>query len=97
MIRKKTRKHYQFHRFLDEAGDTTFYGKGKVNIVGTNGVSKAFILGMVKFNEPIDVIRKKVIDLQQEVINDPYYQEIPSIRKKVNKNGFYFHATDDLP
>ena len=21
------------HRFLDEAGDTTFYGKGKINII----------------------------------------------------------------
>ena len=24
-----------YHRFLDEAGDTTFYGKGKKNTLGT--------------------------------------------------------------
>ncbi len=31
------------HRFLDEAGDTTFYGKGKVPINGKDGVSSCFI------------------------------------------------------
>ena len=30
------------HRFLDEAGDATFYGKGKSNIIGTEGVSLTF-------------------------------------------------------
>lgn len=25
---------YKYHRFLDEAGDTMFYGKGKSPIVG---------------------------------------------------------------
>tara|TARA_B110000114_G_C14826512_1_gene290853 strand:- start:319 stop:426 length:108 start_codon:yes stop_codon:yes gene_type:complete len=34
----KTNKLMHFHCFLDEAGDTTFYGKGKKNIIGTNGV-----------------------------------------------------------
>jgi len=29
------------HRFLDEAGDTTFYGKGKVMMLGQPGVSLA--------------------------------------------------------
>ena len=34
-----------YHRFLDEAGDATCYGKGKINIVGSEGVSNCFILG----------------------------------------------------
>lgn len=42
-----------YHRFLDEAGDTTFYGKGKKNIIGTNGVSNVFILGMIKVKDPL--------------------------------------------
>ena len=37
----------EYHRFLDESGDTTFYGKGKRVIIGENGVSKCFILGTV--------------------------------------------------
>ncbi|MBK7110374.1 MAG: hypothetical protein IPH61_14940 [Bacteroidetes bacterium] len=37
------------HRFLDEAGDTAFYGKGKKAIIGNEGVSNCFMIGMVKF------------------------------------------------
>lgn len=85
------------HRFLDEAGDTTFFGKGKVNIVGHNGVSKCFILGLVKFKEPLKEIRLKVLELQQTICNDPYFNEVPSIQKKIAKGGYYFHATDDVP
>jgi len=40
-----------YHRFLDKAGDTTFYGKGKKNIIGEDGVSKVFILGMIKVKD----------------------------------------------
>lgn len=85
------------HRFLDEAGDTTFYGKGKVPTIGQNGVSMSFILGMVKFKEPLQPLRQKIIVLQNQVINDPYFRDIPSINKKLKEGGFYFHATDDLP
>jgi hypothetical protein len=84
------------HWFLDEAGDTTFYGKGKTNALGQNGVSQCFILGMAHFNEPLNEIRKKVIKLQHTIVNDPYFN-VPSVKKKVDGNGYYFHATDDLP
>lgn len=33
----------KYHRFFDEAGDTTFYGKGKIPLVGTDGVSSYFL------------------------------------------------------
>ena len=92
----RTGKEFQ-HRFLDEAGDTTFYGKGKIPIVGQEGVSKAFIIGMVKFKEPLQPIREKIEELKQQVIADPYFKDIPSIQKKINHKGFYFHATDDIP
>lgn len=95
MTNKKTKEFY--HRFLDEAGDTTFFGKGKITIVGSEGVSKAFIIGMVKFKEPLQPLREKIINLQNEVIKDPYFKDIPSIQKKVNSKGYYFHATDDIP
>jgi len=95
MNRKSDLKPY--HRFLDEAGDTTFYGKGKVDIVGTNGVSNCFILGMVKFKEPLGPLRNKVIELQRRVAIDRYYADVPSIQKKIQGKGFYFHATDDVP
>ncbi|MCF2490032.1 DUF3800 domain-containing protein [Dyadobacter sp. CY347] len=85
------------HRFLDEAGDAAFYGKGNTPIVGNDGVSKCFILGMLKINEPLNIIRKKIIDLQIQVGNDSYFTCIPSIQKRINTKNFYFHAKDDIP
>ncbi len=84
------------HRFLDEAGDTTFYGKGKVPIIGFNGVSKCFMLGMVKFREPLDDVRQKVLDARLAVLSSAYFSGIPSIAKREAGGGFYFHATDDI-
>ncbi len=85
------------HYYLDEAGDTTFFGKRKINIIGQNGVSKCFILGMVNFRESLTDVRLKVLDLQKSVCSDPYFKEVPSIQKKIAKGGYYFHATDDVP
>ena len=85
------------HFFLDEAGDAAFYGKGKTVIIGQNGVSGCFILGMLQINEPLPKLREKVEALQNQVINDPYFVEIKSIEKKKSKYGYYFHATDDVP
>jgi len=98
MTKKQPKEKEFYHRFLDEAGDTTFFGKGKIPIVGkVQGVSLCFIIGMVKFKEPLNIVRQKVIDLQKEIESDEYLKGIPSIEKKKMKKGFYFHATDDLP
>lgn len=88
---------FEYHRFLDEAGDTAFYGKGKLPIAGINGVSKCFMLGMLKIKEPLDVAREKVIALQNTISTDPYFTGIPSIEKKKALGGFFLHATDDVP
>lgn len=85
-----------FHRFLDEAGDTTFYGKGKKNSIGTNGVSNVFILGMVKVKDPLGEVRDKINELQEKITQNEFYH-VPSVLKKINKTGYYLHATDDLP
>jgi hypothetical protein len=85
------------HRFLDEAGDTTFYGKGRASIVGKPGVSLSFAIGMVKFNADLNGIRKAVRALQDEVTADKYLLGIASVAKKAAAGGFYFHATDDPP
>lgn len=94
MEKKKDIKHN--HRFLDEAGDTTFYGKGKTSIIGQTGVSNTFIIGMVKFKQSLKEIREAVVDLQNKIAIDPYF-DVVSIRKKKQAAGYYFHATDDIP
>lgn len=88
---------YKYHRFLDEAGDTTFYGKKRVPILGTDGVSKAFILGMLKINEPLVSVRERVIELQKSIEEDAWFQSVPSVQKLKAKNGYFLHAKNDVP
>ena len=85
------------HRFLDEAGDTTFYGKGRKIIVGQPGVSLCFGIGMLHVKSDLSVVRKKVLTLQRRIEKDPYLNVIPSVKKKIGKGGYYLHATDDPP
>lgn len=68
-----------YHRYLDEAGDTTFYAKGKVPIVGQTGISNAFILGMVNLKNSLTEVRQNIEELKVNVLNDPYFKAIPSI------------------
>lgn len=88
---------YHYHRFLDEAGDTTFFGKGKIPIIGQEGVSKVFILGMLHIKQDLQKVRQEIIILQQQIEQSRYYQSVPSVIKRVQQGGFYFHAKDDIP
>jgi len=87
-----------YHRFLDEAGDTTFYTKGRAPIIGVkDGVSLCFIIGIVKYRTALNILRGDVIKLQKQVEQEIYFKDIPSIQKKIVKGGFYFHSCDDIP
>lgn len=88
---------YVYHRFLDEAGDTTFFGKGRTPIIGTTGVSNYFLLGMLSIHEPLDEVRLRVKKLHHDILSDPYLKPVASIQKKINKRGYYLHAKDDVP
>jgi len=86
-----------YHRFIDEVGDTTFYGSKRKLILGTEGVSSAFGIGLLKLNEPIADVRGQVDELQQEVETDSLLNTIPSVRKRIDSGGFFFHACKDTP
>jgi len=93
-----SKKNKKLHIFIDEAGDTTFFGRGEENIVGKNGVSKCFCLGMVQIKEDFDILRKKIAKKALEIENSSYYSKVPSVKKRIQKYGkFVFHAKDDLP
>lgn len=85
----------EYHRFLDEAGDTTFYGKGKLPVLGKEGVSLSFTLGMTRFREPLPELRERIIKLQKEIEVNPLFKSMESVKKRTQKGGFYFHAKDD--
>lgn len=87
------------HRFLDETGDTTFYGKGRRLILGQEGVSLSFGLGQVRIDRPLDEVRREIAALHRQIEDDPLVNTLPSVRKRIESGGFFFHAcmdTDDV-
>lgn len=86
-----------FHRFLDETGDTTFYGKGRKLIVGQDGVSLSFGLGVVRIDRPLEEVRREIRALEAQVQADPLLNTIPSVQKRGAAGGFFFHACKDSP
>ena len=85
------------HCFLDEAGDTTFYGKGERLLLGTKGVSQSFSMGMITIRGDLTGVRQNILELQRKIENDDFFNAVPSVLKKIKEGGFYFHATDDVP
>jgi len=85
------------HRFLDETGDTTFYGKGRKLIIGQEGVSLCFGLGIVRIDRPLNDVRQEISALQRQVEADTLLNTIPSVQKRIASWGFYFHACQDSP
>lgn len=77
---------------MDESGDPTFYDRRGNFIVGQEGCSPILILGFVETRNP-QVIRRAILDLQSEVVNDPYFQGVPSLKK----TAVALHAKDDMP
>jgi hypothetical protein len=85
------------HRFLDEAGDLNFFGKGGKPILGKDGVSNYFFIGMLTLNEPLKDLRTKILSLQENIEKDSYFKDVPSIIKRQNKGAYFLHAKEDLP
>lgn len=78
--------------FVDESGDPTFYDRQGNLIVGQEGCSPILLLGFVETSDP-KLLRSSLLALQQEIVNDPYFEGVPSL----TKTSVAFHAKDDLP
>ncbi|MCX7607711.1 MAG: DUF3800 domain-containing protein [Anaerolineales bacterium] len=82
--------------FVDEAGDSTLFSStGKV-LVGGEGCSRFFILGLLWVENPpeLDVAMRK---LRQQLLADPYFAGVPSMQPQNHKTAICFHAKDDVP
>jgi hypothetical protein len=82
--------------FVDEAGDPVLFNTRKQVIVGTEGCSRFFILGMAWVLDPSKVTRD-LESLRQGVLADPYFKGVPSLLPANKKTALLFHAKDDLP
>ncbi len=78
--------------FVDESGDPTFYDRHGKLVVGQPGCAPLLMLGFVQVDDP-EPVRHALNVLRAELVNDPYFQDVPSIKK----TAVAFHATDDTP
>lgn len=90
-------KQEDYHRFVDEAGDITFFKKGKIPVsFGENGVSKYLIIGMVHVKDPLSEAEQKIREFGKTIEGDDFFNNVPSVRKRIEKYGYFIpHAKDD--
>ena len=72
-----------------------FSSKGRV-LIGTEGCSRFFILGTLDVLAPA-ALQRDIDNLRAQLKNDPYFQNVPSMRPESKKTAVAFHAKDDLP
>ena len=82
--------------FVDEAGDTTLFGRyGKV-LVGTEAVSRFFIVGRLEVDD-LPALEADITALRAGLMADPLLQAVPSMKADAGKTALFFHAKDDVP
>ncbi|MCK4340343.1 MAG: DUF3800 domain-containing protein [Phycisphaerae bacterium] len=84
------------HYYVDEAGDLTLFNKRGRVIIGREGVSRVFMVGVAYLPSP-PAVRRALGDLRTELLRDPYFNDVPSMRPGAGKTALCFHAKDDLP
>jgi hypothetical protein len=82
--------------YVDETGDLTLLGRRGKNLVGTEGVSKCFMVGMARIADP-EGVRCDFKALRLSLLADPYFRQIPSMQPESKKTARFFHAKDDCP
>ncbi|MFM2084849.1 MAG: hypothetical protein RLY95_1667 [Pseudomonadota bacterium] len=82
--------------FVDEAGDTTLFGRYGKPLTNTEGVSKFFMVGRLEVGN-LAALQADLDALRAELLADPLLQSIPSMQAKAAKTALFFHAKDDVP
>lgn len=84
------------HYFVDEAGDPVLFDhKGRV-LIGSEGCSRYFAVGLLEVPDPA-ALTSDLDKLRAELLADPYFKNVPSMQSAARKTSLYFHAKDDLP
>jgi hypothetical protein len=84
------------HHFVDEAGDTTLFGRhGKV-LVGGDAVSQFFMVARLEVPD-MPALQADMDALRAELLADPLLSAVPSMQAAAGKTALFFHAKDDVP
>jgi hypothetical protein len=84
------------HYFVDEAGDANIFNRKKQIVVGTEGCSSFFMLGMLDVRD-VKALSMDMDDLSKDLQSDPYLKRVPTMRPEAGKTAIQFHAKDDVP
>lgn len=80
--------------FVDEAGDgTLFNARGQV-LIGTEGCSNFFIVGLLDVPDP-EPLQRELAELRNELNADPLLQGIRQMDPARRQTAIFFHAKDD--
>ena len=80
--------------YVDEAGDLTLFNKQGKIIVGNEGVSKVFMIGVLRLDDP-SLAKQKLEDLRSSLLTDSRFKNIPSMQPQAKKTALLFHAKND--
>ena len=82
--------------FVDEGGDGILFSrKGKV-LVGTEGCSRFFMVGLLDVPDPA-ALKVRFDELRAQLMSDSYFKGVPSMQPSNRKTALAFHAKDDMP
>ena len=84
------------HYFVDEGGDSTLFSRTGKALVGTEGCSRFFILGLLDVPDPV-ALNDRFDELRARLMSDSYFKNVPSMQPNERKTALAFHAKDDLP
>ncbi len=82
--------------FVDEAGDTTLFGRRRKVLLGEESVSRFFVVGRLEVDD-LESLARDLDQLRAELLADPLLKGVPSMDPAREKTALFFHAKDDLP
>ncbi|QDS90748.1 hypothetical protein EC9_49640 [Rosistilla ulvae] len=80
--------------YVDEAGDGVLFGPNGRNRLNDLGSPKFFMLGMVRCAED-RAVEELLSKLRYELMGNPLYASIHTMKPEVGKTAKFFHAKDD--
>ncbi len=83
------------HYLVDESGDPTLFSASGRVLVGAEGCSRFFMLGLLDACDPIG-LDARLADHRTWLLLDPCFQGVPSMHPDAGKTALAFHAKDDL-
>lgn len=84
------------HYFVDEHGDGTLFNAKGREIVGSDGCSSHFALGVLDVPDP-EALSAGLEELRRSILSRPMFRGVESLKPERRKTALAFHAKDDIP